>query len=37
MLSDLDKYNKFFGVYNSNNYHPNELSSSIFVTLWPGA
>ena len=33
MLSSLDKYNKFFGVYNSNNYHPNELSASLFENI----
>lgn len=29
-LNDLKSYSKYYGIYNSNNYHPNELSSSIF-------
>lgn len=32
-LQELENYNKYFGIYNSNNYHPNELSSSIFEKI----
>ena len=33
LLNDLEEYNNYFGIYNSNNYHPNELSSSIFENI----
>lgn len=32
-LNNLNEYSEYFGVYNSNNYHPNELSSSIFEDI----
>ena len=32
-LNELESYSNYFGINNSNNYHPNELSSSIFEDI----